>query len=201
VTSHLVDGRPMPDRIAGHRALEFCNTKALWGRPDENEYLTDHRAAVIWARHHDVITPAESKQLVRASPARQRDTLRRLRALRSGLYYAAIADGPLDEVHDFVARAVARSQYVPDGPALRLHVPFGPAVLVDRVALDVHHLLETYGTSAVGLCASEACGWVFLDPAHRRRWCVMAVCGNRAKARRHAQRTRTRQPAQPTRAR
>jgi predicted RNA-binding Zn ribbon-like protein len=31
---------------------------------------------------------------------------------------------------------------------------------------------------------------VFLDPSHRRRWCIMAVCGNRAKARRYADRRR-----------
>ncbi|MGH8861125.1 MAG: CGNR zinc finger domain-containing protein, partial [Jatrophihabitantaceae bacterium] len=35
---------------------------------------------------------------------------------------------------------------------------------------------------------SEACGWVFLDQSHRRRWCVMAVCGNRAKAARFRRR-------------
>ena len=33
----------------------------------------------------------------------------------------------------------------------------------------------------------DACGWVFLDPSHRRHWCVMAVCGNRAKVKRDAQ--------------
>ena len=72
--------------------------------------------------------------------------------------------------------------YRSDGDVQRLHVPPAPTMLLDRVALDVHRLLEQYGTSAVGLCASQACGWVFLDPSHRRRWCTMAVCGNRAKA-------------------
>src|SRR5690606_23867005 len=33
----------------------------------------------------------------------------------------------------------------------------------------------------------EACSWLFLDTSRggRRRWCSMATCGNRAKARRH----------------
>jgi len=188
MTRHFVDGRPMPDHVAGHRALEFCNTKALWGRPDENEYLTDHTAAVIWAHEHRLVSAAEAAEL-RAIDGRP--ALRQLRALRKSLYYAAIADAPLDPVHGFVARAVSRAQYVRDGTALRLQAPMSPTVLVDRVALDVHHLLEEYGTSAVGLCAAEACGWVFLDPSHRRRWCTMAVCGNRAKAARFRRRTRT----------
>ena len=36
-------------------------------------------------------------------------------------------------------------------------------------------------------CASPECGWIFLDTTrgNRRRWCDMADCGNRVKARRH----------------
>lgn len=188
MTRHFVEGRPMPDHVAGHRALEFCNTKALWGRADENEYLTDHTAAVIWAREHELVTPAEAATLRTVDRPRGRAALGQLRALRKALYYAAIADGPLEPVHDFVARAVARAEYHRDGATQRLQAPMSPTVLVDRVALDVHHLLEDYGTAAVGLCASEACGWVFLDPSHRRRWCSMAICGNRAKAARFRRR-------------
>ena len=35
-------------------------------------------------------------------------------------------------------------------------------------------------------CRSDTCQWAFVDTArnHSRRWCDMAVCGNRAKARR-----------------
>lgn len=37
------------------------------------------------------------------------------------------------------------------------------------------------------------CGWVFVDNSKngRRRWCSMETCGNRVKARRHAQKTRS----------
>ena len=38
----------------------------------------------------------------------------------------------------------------------------------------------------VGRCPGSRCGWLFADPRGRRRWCSMATCGNRAKARRHA---------------
>ncbi|OZM69961.1 hypothetical protein CFN78_27855 [Amycolatopsis antarctica] len=41
-------------------------------------------------------------------------------------------------------------------------------------------------------CANDECQLFLLDRsrANRARWCSMAVCGNRAKARRHYQRTR-----------
>jgi predicted RNA-binding Zn ribbon-like protein len=37
------------------------------------------------------------------------------------------------------------------------------------------------------LCEARECGWIFYDSSRsrRRRWCSMAICGNRAKARRH----------------
>ena len=37
----------------------------------------------------------------------------------------------------------------------------------------------------------DTCGWLFLDLSKNasRRWCDMRVCGNRAKARRHYERT------------
>jgi hypothetical protein len=41
-------------------------------------------------------------------------------------------------------------------------------------------------------CANDECRLFLIDrsPANRARWCSMAVCGNRMKARRHYQRTR-----------
>src|SRR6185437_6680981 len=63
-----------------------------------------------------------------------------------------------------------------------------PARLADlvrsRVAADARALL--LDPSALRACADPECGWLFLDrsQARRRRWCSMAECGNRAKARR-----------------
>jgi predicted RNA-binding Zn ribbon-like protein len=43
-------------------------------------------------------------------------------------------------------------------------------------------------------CANPQCLWLFLDASKNgtRRWCDMAACGNRAKARRHYLRSRQR---------
>jgi predicted RNA-binding Zn ribbon-like protein len=198
VTNHLVEGRPLPDHVAGHLALELCNTKALWGLPTEREYLLDFTVLALWAREHGVLTAGEAAA-ARGDGLTERQRaaeLRRVRSLRRAVFTAATRRGDdqeaaLEQVRGFVARAVARSPYrAGPGGALALTAPFGPTAVADRLALAAHDLLERYGPDAVGLCASEACGWVFLDTSHRRRWCSMAVCGNRAKVRRFAERHR-----------
>jgi predicted RNA-binding Zn ribbon-like protein len=43
------------------------------------------------------------------------------------------------------------------------------------------------------LCDSQTCRWVFYDQSrnHSSRWCSMAECGNRSKAKRFRQRAKT----------
>jgi len=51
-------------------------------------------------------------------------------------------------------------------------------------------LLTSASRDSVRQCAGEGCGWLFLDRsnARKRRWCSMADCGNRNKARNYYQR-------------
>ena len=60
---------------------------------------------------------------------------------------------------------------------------------VTRAALD---LLVSEELKNLRICASDKCGWLFLDKTknHRRRWCDMKTCGNRVKARRHYERVK-----------
>jgi predicted RNA-binding Zn ribbon-like protein len=64
-----------------------------------------------------------------------------------------------------------------------------PVWIVARSAAD---LLVSADLTRVRKCASEKCDWLFLDASRNRsrRWCDMAVCGNRAKARRNYARRR-----------
>jgi predicted RNA-binding Zn ribbon-like protein len=56
-----------------------------------------------------------------------------------------------------------------------------------RVAVSAVNLLTSDRLDRVKRCASEECGWFFLDVSKNksRRWCDMNECGNRMKARRH----------------
>jgi predicted RNA-binding Zn ribbon-like protein len=75
-----------------------------------------------------------------------------------------------------------RRWVIPESAGLDL-----PALELARAA---GALLASTELETVGRCPGEGCGWLFLDTRGRRRWCTMAVCGNRAKARRHAARAR-----------
>jgi predicted RNA-binding Zn ribbon-like protein len=74
----------------------------------------------------------------------------------------------------------------------------GPTLLVRLgVARAAGELLTSPEPRVVRACPGRGCGWLFLDRRGRRRWCDMAVCGNRAKARRHAARGSSRRTTRP----
>ena len=54
-------------------------------------------------------------------------------------------------------------------------------------AFDVHDLVCHTDFRLIRACEGTACTLMFLDrtKAHARRWCSMAVCGNRAQAAAH----------------
>jgi predicted RNA-binding Zn ribbon-like protein len=57
---------------------------------------------------------------------------------------------------------------------------------VARVLAEVAQTTADGSFARLKACRSDACQWAFVDNARNRsrQWCDMAVCGNRAKARR-----------------
>jgi predicted RNA-binding Zn ribbon-like protein len=196
-----VDGVWLPERVSGHAALELNNTVGGWGFAEPREYLVDYAAFVMLARDVDLLSAAESLALLATAhhqPGAARAALREVKRLRFAIH-GALVDSfepstrpkPEDELHRFVAAAVRASRYRPsEGAVFRLDGGSGLRTPIHRFALSLHGLLEQHARSAIRTCADARCGWLFLDPSGRRRWCEMAVCGNRAKARRYAQRHR-----------
>jgi predicted RNA-binding Zn ribbon-like protein len=93
-----------------------------------------------------------------------------------------------------VERAVAarRLQAARDGYRLAWRAGAPHERLLGSIAHSAVDLLTSPELRRVRECSGEGCGWLFLDgsKAHRRRWCSMAISGNRAKARRHWERGR-----------
>jgi predicted RNA-binding Zn ribbon-like protein len=58
------------------------------------------------------------------------------------------------------------------------------------VARSAANLLASEDFGRVKKCAGETCDWLFLDTSKNRsrRWCMMGVCGSRAKSRRYYRR-------------
>jgi predicted RNA-binding Zn ribbon-like protein len=121
--------------------------------------------------------------------------LGRALALREALYRCALGtgrDADWDLVSGEASAARAASVLRPGGDAGALWAPRGetgtPADALRAVALAAEDLLTSDLSGFVAACPGEGCGWLFADRRRRRRWCSMAACGNRAKARRYAER-------------
>jgi predicted RNA-binding Zn ribbon-like protein len=191
-----VDHVRLPERVSGHPALELNNSVGGWGFEEPREYLVDYRTLVILSRDVELLDADEATVLFEIAgrqPQAAADALRDVKRLRE-VAHAVLVDASVpatERLHGFVSAAVGESRYrrAPDD-SLRLDGGSGPRLPLHRFALALHSLIETYPSRAIRPCADERCGWLFLDPSGRRRWCEMSVCGNRAKVRRYAQRHR-----------
>lgn len=200
MSSTVVDGLVLPVAVGGHPALDFCNTRAGWGAPPgPKEYLDSYRHLAVWAREAGLLRPGSVKALIgqaRAAPAPAGRVLDAALGLREAAYRVAL--GSRSPAHfNLVAAQTGAAR-----AATTLHAtgsgqgPLATWVLPEdridapllAVAAQIDDLLCSPLSGAVAACPGQGCGWLFTDLRRRRRWCDMAVCGNRAKARRHAAR-------------
>jgi predicted RNA-binding Zn ribbon-like protein len=190
----VVDGLRLPARVSGHPALDFCNTWAGWDGLAAVDYLTDYEHLVVWAGFVGILRPDQVtvlRQRARLNDRAAASVLERAKAFRAHLYavFREPASSPAwDAVADEVgAAAQALHLHRTDdairweiGSAAHLSAPLAAA------AWSAGELLTSSTLRRVRACSGTGCGWLFLDPTGRRRWCVMATCGNREKARRYA---------------
>jgi predicted RNA-binding Zn ribbon-like protein len=174
----------LPAFVAGQPVLDFCNTRAGWDEPEPREYLTSYEHLVVWAREARLVEPAVAERL-RSLDGRR--ALGRALRLREAIYKACT--DPSDEGWDVVAaeaQRAASAARLTRGAGWVIPEDAGTELPVLAVARAAGELLSSPEPVKVGRCPGHGCGWLFADPRGRRRWCVMAVCGNREKARRHA---------------
>ncbi|WP_051839914.1 CGNR zinc finger domain-containing protein [Streptomyces sp. NRRL F-5126] len=138
--------------------------------------LANPGEARSWQRAHGGSGSAEERRcLVRA-----RDALQQVvRGSRPATALAPLLEG-----------VAARPAVTGEGLSWELDVPSG-----DRLAVEAVLAWNTLRQSMPGRlrpCANPECRLFLIDRSkpNKARWCSMAVCGNRMKARRHYQRAR-----------
>jgi predicted RNA-binding Zn ribbon-like protein len=201
------DGHDRGHARHGHQAalddgLDFVNTlENNSGGP--TEHLPDIESAVRWFDEHQLLHRRmvdEQLRLYESDEAARERQMKRIRVLRGALRElldATVEHRPAsDEALREVNRAL-RTQYVyelvpaPDGCSLD-HRHEGDPIrgALARLAESIARELTQPDVDRLRVCANEDCRWVFRDssPAGRRKWCNMAVCGNRAKVARHRER-------------
>lgn len=195
----VVDGMVLPVSVAERPALDFCNTLAGWNEEAPHEYLTSYAHLAVWAREVGLLDARSTESLLAVAedhPQAAAGELDRARALRAALYASCTASGargPAEVVAAEARAAAAHAILTTDAPPGRrwsISETAGLARPVLEVAREAGDLLATTELAHVRTCPGTDCGWLFFDRGGRRRWCTMEVCGNRAKARRHAERAR-----------
>jgi predicted RNA-binding Zn ribbon-like protein len=195
-------------RLLGERlCLNFANTVDPRQGDHPREFLTGYPDLVAWSVRVGVLDRSAARELVAAAeqaPGAAQQVYAEAVRIREALYevFSAVAAGrsapaaALVTVNEAVARAFAHAAVEPDGHGYRWGWRRDPPALdrmlwpVLRSAVD---LLTSDELARVKECPGLGdCGWLFLDTSKNgsRRWCSMEGCGNRAKGRRHYQRTR-----------
>lgn len=192
------EGFVLPAPVAGHPGLELCNTIAGWGEEATFDYLHDYEHVASLAAALDLIDRDRMRALLQeaaAHPGAARQVLAETRRFRASLYAVLTRDRPDDKDVDrvsrtFAAAAAARrlDKVGPWGSRWVIPEEVGLRTPLLALAWEARALVESDEHTTVGRCPGSECGWLFTNPSGRRRWCVMSICGNRAKARRFAER-------------
>lgn len=187
--------------VGGHPALDFVNTASRRANGELVERIGSYRDLATWASRAGLIGEERGDELAALAEERPRAaaaTLRRARELREAafrLFVCRIAkrepdSSDLARLNRWVRRAPRGGTVHWDGGGFVITEPRATSPLdepLNKVTHGIVDLLCGEHGDLVSRCEDASCNWLFLDrsPAHARRWCSMADCGNRAKARRH----------------
>lgn len=167
------DPRPL---VGEPLALDLINTE--WAdEGGRHDLLADAAGLTVWLDATDRTAAADAA------------TLAELREARSAI--RGVVERPDDpEAHSALNAVLALGGWVerlgPDGPE-RTSTARGPhCALAWEAAANLLELLR-HQPERIRRCSGHDCLLAFCDTSRsgRRQWCSMAVCGNRAKARRH----------------
>lgn len=198
--------------------LELLKTRGWKPGDREDDVLDTGRRFLTWVREEGVSSAADIRRLAAATGDSDAlaPLLVRARALRALLHrmFMHVGEDRLPETAELEAlegvleetgqrlslradEAGGISWQWNDEP--RETLPALPsedivAVMSDRIigalARSAADLLSSGGLERVKVCDAHDCGWFFVDISRNksRRWCDMAGCGNRAKARTYRER-------------
>jgi predicted RNA-binding Zn ribbon-like protein len=186
--------------VAGAVCLDFVNTLDDRFMPEKKELLKHYVDLARFAEDTGILPDRQVDRLMTKSMQYPEEAQRalasatRLREAISEIFYALARKKPIpvaalailnQEVKEAAQHLVLvagkrRFEWIFEEDSSDLFAPLWP------IARDAAELLASERIEYVRACASKVCEWVFLDESknHRRRWCDMTKCGNRAKVKR-----------------
>lgn len=196
--------------VADAPGLDFLNSIAT-PLDEPVDWIADGAGFADWLAQAGLVPPAELAAVIaRAGPGEMDRVAGQARDLREWFrsFVRAHADRPLgpdaladlaplnrllerDETYAQVVAAEDTGAHPPLALAARRRWR-SPETLLAPIGEAMARLVCEDDFTQVKACEGHACTLMFVDRtrAHSRRWCSMAVCGNRAKV--HAHRSRKR---------
>lgn len=182
----------------GHPALDLVNTLDWRFRESQKDELLESYADLLaFTEQCELLTAKRARKLRNETgPSTANRILREARELREALAEALYArvegrdpdSAELKILERYLKGAREQENLAWDGTRFEWELADEdaaeyPLLLLTRVAGE---LMVSDQLERLRDCGDPQCRWLFLDTSknHTRRWCNMAVCGNRMKARR-----------------
>ena len=159
----------------------FVNTVDLQDGPEE---LTDPNTLQQWLVARRLIEPGAHLDAADLKNAiALREAVRGVIGANTG---SGVYPVDLATLNEAAARSRLRPRFGPDGKARLEPDESGAVGAMGRIVAAVYAAMAEPDWRRLKLCGSATCRWVFFDSSRNQssRWCTMASCGNRAKARR-----------------
>jgi predicted RNA-binding Zn ribbon-like protein len=199
---------PRFDLVGGALCLDFLNTLDDRFSSEPKELLASYLDLARFGEDTGILVPAQVDRLFersQRSPEAAQQALNAAIELREAMYavfWALVQKKPvlqaaLATFNQFVQAAAQRSRLVQVNGSFEWRfdaVPDDFETPLWPIARSAADLLASDQLAFVRACASKTCLWLFLDTSknHRRRWCDMTKCGNRAKFQRFYKRQKKR---------
>jgi predicted RNA-binding Zn ribbon-like protein len=205
------NSRPPAVFTGDHLALDFVNSRStphgVW-----TEWLRDGTDLLDWLEEAGAIDGVDATRFREDTGAREaldevterartlREWLRGFVARHAGREIGTEAAGELGPLNDLLARSDCFWQVEAGGNSVeasatdqrplclqRVRRWTTPQQLLQPLAEAIADLVCNEDFRLIRACEGKACVLFFLDKtkSHARRWCSMAICGNRAKAAAH----------------
>jgi predicted RNA-binding Zn ribbon-like protein len=163
----------------------FVNTVDLQDGP---ELLTDPNTLGAWLVARALMEP---DQAVSESDLKHALAVREaMRGIIGGNTGARVFPVDLATLNEAATASRLRMRFGADGRARLEPDAQGAVGAIGRLVTTLYSAMQDEDWERLKLCGSGTCRWAFYDRSKNRssRWCTMASCGNREKARRFRQR-------------
>jgi predicted RNA-binding Zn ribbon-like protein len=205
--SRMDHGQPMLiAAVPEDLCLSYANTLSWRGSDPPTEALRTFADLLAWLDRCVGAGAGATRGIARWASRNQKaaaELFAEAIGVREAIFriFRALAAGETVREQDFAALRAALVQapvrrllaHAETGYGWRLAPP-EPTVpaLLAPVLWSAADLMVAGERRRIRQCANEKCRWLFLDASKNdtRRWCDMASCGNRAKARRHYHRSK-----------